>query len=68
MLVSNISSDKHPGETGMAVLFGITLIPLLASPVITYVLHGHYREECKKFFKDMQTQFMSKIGKTHYTN
>ena len=63
MLVSNISSDKHSGETGMAVLFGITLIPLLASPVITYVLHGHYRKECKKIFGDIQRYFMSKLGK-----
>ena len=67
MLSSNVSSDNHPGETGMAVLFGITLIPLLASPVITYILHGHYREECKKFFGDIQTYLMSKIRKTDYT-
>ena len=64
MLVSNISSDKHPGETGMAVLFGITLIPLLASPVITHILHGHYRDEFKNIFGCIQTYLMSRLRKT----
>lgn len=63
MFVSNISSDKHPEETGIAVLFGVTLVPFLVSPMVTYVLHGHYQEECKKFWDGVHKYLTSKIRK-----
>ena len=63
MLVSNISSDKHPGEAGIGALFGVKLVPLLLSPVVTYILHGHYQEECRTFCGDVQTYLTLKIRK-----
>jgi hypothetical protein len=64
-LLSNISSDKHPGETGIAVMFGVTLVPLLASPVITYVLCGHYQEQCKKIFGVVRNYLEAKTDTEH---
>ena len=60
MLVSNVSSDKHPGETGVAVLFAIKLLPLLFSPVITYILHGHFQDECKEFCGNVRKHLISR--------
>lgn len=58
MLVSVINSSGHPGEVGIAVLFGITLVPLLVTPVLTYFLHGHYQEECKKLWGGLRKYLM----------
>ncbi|XP_028394029.1 tachykinin-like peptides receptor 86C [Dendronephthya gigantea] len=63
MLVSVIPSGGHPGEVGIAVLFGITLVPLLVSPVLTYFLHGHYQEECKKLLGDLNKYFIYFMSK-----
>ena len=61
MLISIRALDEHVRETGIAVMFGLTLVPFCVSPLITYLLCGHYREECKKFCGSVHNFFMSKI-------
>ena len=61
MLISVSALNEPAGEAGIAVMFGVTLVPFFVSPVINYVLNGRYQEECKKFCGSVDNFFMSKI-------
>jgi hypothetical protein len=68
MLVSIFFSEDQPEEKTKAVLFGITLIPLLFNPVVTFAFRVDCRVEFIKYWNYFKECLMpKKIQKTSGT-
>ncbi len=65
MLVSIFLNEGEIGEKAKAVLFGITIIPLLLNPVVTFALRVDCRDESLKYWRHFKKYFTpKKIKKT----
>ena len=65
MFVSMFHAENEPEDKTKAILFGISLIPLLFNPVVTFGLRVDCRNEFIKHWSRLKKRFVAKkIQKT----